>query len=152
MDDLITWLKVQLDEDERVAKATTGGGLRWFANGPNDIRTMPEGHRSELDTGEPFWFQVASKAWRTEPERGEDFEHIVRHGPARVLRDVKAKRELLELHPCAGADIGEPFCATCTPDDDLYSEGLANRWPCRTLRLLAAGYDTEPGYQEAWRP
>jgi hypothetical protein len=28
---------------------------------------------------------------------GEDFDHILRHGPARVLRDVAADRKLIEL-------------------------------------------------------
>jgi hypothetical protein len=47
--------------------------------------------------------------------------HIIRHDPARVLTDVQAKRQIIDLH----ADH-EGACAGCGGD-----------WPCLTLQLLA---------------
>lgn len=81
---------------------------------------------------------------------GGERDHIVRHDPARVLRDVEAQRALLELHHAelievVNADHEErsgDWCAEC--DGETF--------PCRTLRLLASAYADHPDYNEAWRP
>jgi hypothetical protein len=67
--------------------------------------------------------------------------HIARHDPARVLAEVEAKRQVIELH-------GEPdenyCCPICQPEPGFY-------FPCRTLCLLALPYADHPDYDEAWR-
>jgi hypothetical protein len=79
MDDLITWLRAQLDDDERVARATSDG--RWFSA---DIL------RVNL---------AASQG---------DAEHIARWDPARVLRKVAAERRILDEHPTMVYTDGQP--------------------------------------------
>jgi hypothetical protein len=80
-----------------------------------------------------------------------DAAHIAAHDPARVLREVEAKRGLLALHSPSefGTWVGDdddqmPACSTCG--------NLTARFPCKTLRLLASMHEGRPGYQEAWRP
>lgn len=76
--------------------------------------------------------------------------HIARHDPARVLREVDAKRQLLALHAVdyrerperVLGEVDDPFCAEC----------VGERYPCATIRLLALPYVDRPGYREEWRP
>lgn len=66
---------------------------------------------------------------------------------SRLLREVEAKRQLLDEHPSINvSDLGSD-CGTCYRDD-----GINAHWPCRTLRLLALPYADRPGYRDAWRP
>lgn len=76
--------------------------------------------------------------------------HIVRHDPARVLRDIKAKRLIVEEHapvPALGAGLG---CEICVATPSWGPEVVSG--PCTTLRLLASVYSDHPDYREAWRP
>lgn len=133
MNDLVRWLGEQLDED--AARATAAGGDAW----------RRQEHPSETvaiydSKGEPVVYDEGSP---TEEQQA----HIVRHDPARVLREIDAKRQLLDEHPSVnGSDLGSD-CGTCYRGD-----GVNARWPCRTLRLLAMPYADRAGYQESWRP
>lgn len=65
---------------------------------------------------------------------------------ARVLREIDAKRQLVEQHrPVGYGDVCLSYCRTRTPSQP-------QAWPCLTLRLLALPYADRPGYQESWRP
>lgn len=70
--------------------------------------------------------------------------HIARHDPARVLREVEAKRRILEHHSEStlpnGIHLGT--CMTC------------DNWemPCPTLRLLADPYSDHPDFRSEWAP
>lgn len=78
-------------------------------------------------------------------------QHIVRHDPARVLREVNAKRRLLDEHP----NVNDGSCGTCvTPQWGYPTRGGSSpqAYPCTTLRLLALSYADHPDYQECWRP
>jgi hypothetical protein len=78
--------------------------------------------------------------------------------PARVLREVEAKRAIVDLHQLETAylesrdddyrpiKIPEVQCYICGWVSDL--EG----WACQTLRALAAVYRDHPDYDPAWRP
>jgi hypothetical protein len=68
---------------------------------------------------------------------GDRLEHIARHDPARVLAEVAAKRQIVELHFLRSSG------RLCNEDDDL--------WPCETLRLLARPYVDHPDYRHEWR-
>jgi len=63
-------------------------------------------------------------------------DHMTRWDPARVLREVAAKRRILELG----------ICCACAVE----------KQPCdhrdATLRLLAFPYSTHPDYRQEWRP
>lgn len=80
-DDLITWLRAQLDADERVARAATPGPWVWLAG-----RVFQEHGDDRIVV--PTVNDLAV----VEPE---DLAHIARHDPARVLAEVQAKRRLV---------------------------------------------------------
>ncbi len=66
--------------------------------------------------------------------------HIARHDPARVLREVEAKRRLLEQFRLRGDSVR----AVVRPVTGGVWDDL--------LRLLALPYDGHPDYREEWRP
>jgi hypothetical protein len=111
MGELVEWLRAQLDEDERIAWDACGPGNRWYA----------------AERGGPI---------RTQEDR--DAAHVEAWEPARVLREIDAKRRLLALHTEGASEL---FCAHCEHEP-----------PCPTLRLLALPYANRPGYREEWRP
>lgn len=69
--------------------------------------------------------------------------------PSRVLREVAAKRELLELHYDGNPGPGDiHYCGTC---HDYYMH-QAEDWPCETVRVLASAFSDHPDFNEEWRP
>lgn len=74
--------------------------------------------------------------------------------PARVLREVEAKRAILGWHHPEWGDYvdGDGIeratheCAECEPP------GTPDNWPCRTVRALAAIWRDHPGYRPEWKP
>ena len=87
-DDLIAFLHARLDEDEAAAQAAAhadgkyGGRAHWSALG----------HGIAADAADPGWgiFDLSPFA-----DAEEVCAHIARHDPARVLREVGAKRAIL---------------------------------------------------------
>jgi hypothetical protein len=69
----------------------------------------------------------------------EEAEHIARHDPARVLRDIEAKREVVRL-----AERARDYHETFTDGFAAAMEGA--------LRLFALSFADHPGYREEWRP
>lgn len=153
MDDLAQWLGEQYDEDERIARAAGGDAWR-RQDHPSDTVAVYDAQ------GEPV---VYDEGWPTVEQQA----HIVEWDPARVLREIDAKRELLadvlsEPHfrsaddhwntcPAVVDEDGVPVCL-----DESRAPG-----PCdcgrdarvgRRLRLLALPYVDRPGFREGWRP
>lgn len=112
MVDLVRWLGEQLDEDERIARRA-GDSFRQI--GETGVIVATEGDRAE-ECASANWAGVA--------------EHIVEHDPARVLREIDAKRRILNT---------------------LREEG-GDRMFADIFRLLALPYAERPGYLESWRP
>lgn len=149
MDDLVQWLRAQLDEDERTARAATPGP--WWHN-PGKQWLGPEAfEKYDLREGEefvgyggphPFTGAVASTGPASNAQGMMDAAHIARHDPARVLSEIDAKRRLLALHARAHHQ--------CVTEDGPTQWHAAD--PCTTLRLLALPYADRPGYREEWRP
>lgn len=109
-DDLVAFLRDQLDEDERIARAAN---------------TSPE-----MVTGIPRSYAEAPVVL-----------HIARFAdPARVLREIDAKRRLLYQFEQRGNSVR----ATA----GLWDGGV---WD-DMLRLLALPYADRPGYRKEWRP
>ncbi|MFD6280727.1 DUF6221 family protein [Streptomyces sp. NPDC060209] len=117
--DLAAFLHARLDEQKAAALAAGGTGADWQALGtgvystpldedaPPDVTTGPEVGGSDED---------AARA-----------EHVALHDPARTLKEVEAKRQLIVfLRP-----------------DEVYG---------RSLRLLAAVYSDHPEYRPEWAP
>lgn len=154
MDDLVTWLGEQLDEDERIAKAATPGP--WWHN-PGKQWLNPEAfEKYDLRQGEefvgyggphPFTGAVASTGPASDAQGMKDATFIAAHDPARALREIDAKRQLLDLHaPGEMEYVDGDVCMAC----DV--RGEKPFYPCKTLRLLALPYADRTGYREEWRP
>ncbi|MFC9247766.1 DUF6221 family protein [Streptomyces sp. NPDC057136] len=133
MDDLVQFLRDRLDEGEAVARAATQGDWVWS----REFVTPPGYHHRTIGPLEPG-----------------DAAHIARHDPARVLREVEAKREILRWHSTPHTVV-DGFCADeggpCTHRGEAECT-LCGGTGCPTLRLLALPYADHPDYQETWRP
>jgi hypothetical protein len=111
MDDLVTWLRAQIDEDERIARPLAERPWTWL---PDEVmRDMSE--------------------------------HIVRHDPARVLREIEAKRRILDVVLPKVAEL-QGAC------DDEWGARLEPDGDDMLLRTLALPYADRAGYREEWRP
>jgi hypothetical protein len=104
MSDLVEFLRARLDEDEQVARPSLGAE-RWS---PEAINMYAPG----LGAG--------------------TLAHIARHDPARVLREVEAKRQLI-------AHLIE------------FMEGDYAPWNEDALKIIALPYADHPSYREEWR-
>jgi len=79
--------------------------------------------------------------------------HIARHDPARVLEEVKAKRDILAVAAWAEkiADINEPV--DFERPEEIHSSGYRlGQWHGykAVLHALAAPYSQHPDYQQEW--
>jgi len=115
--DLVAFLKARLDEDEAAANAAWGVEWDWR------YIARPFGERPSI----------------------AHTVHIARHDPARVLREVEARRGIIREH-----EIRDGRCRVCTAIHD----GRATRFraPCPTLLFLAAVFSDHPDYRQEWKP
>lgn len=154
MDDPVVWLGQQLDDDERWALAANqpypyakppavapAGGVHWRWVAGEDWHTVtPDpvvdefvadpGYSCNLATVEE-WPSGHHSVPRTYANDIIEMDsaaagHIALHDPARVLREVEAKRLLLALH--RGCDAR-----------------------CYVVKVLALPYMDRPGYRDEWR-
>ncbi|TBL44259.1 hypothetical protein EYA84_02115 [Verrucosispora sp. SN26_14.1] len=136
MDDLVTWLRAQLDEDERVATAARQAAPGAWVSMYRDVHAIDS--------------QAGSTSRVLTADTGVLAVHAARQDPARVLRRVTAQRRILDLH------TGAHECSTLVyrqgvPEVDAFSYVLETEH-CTTVLLLAAEYADQPGYQPEWRP
>lgn len=132
MNDLMAWLTAQLDEDEQIARAVEDRSApwdgQWMADGNSAVRTV-NGH-------------VLFYRHGPDPLKPGLADHVAAHDPARVLREIDAKRRIVALH--------------ARPHHQCVTENGPTQWhaadPCATLRLIALPYTDRPGYQDGWRP
>lgn len=130
MDDLVRWLGEQLDEDERIARRA-GDSFRQI--GETGVIVATEGDRAE-ECASANWTGIA--------------EHIVQHDPARVLREIDAKRRILRA--LENAEVSLRNTVPRREPHELMT-GATNSLRA-IVRTLAAVYADRPGYSEAWRP
>lgn len=163
MVELVEFLKDRYDEEAAVARAAIDvvgpilGAGRWRYT------------KSNADEGGRYWSITTTAPDSTVPMPTVELvgsgmsgggvheeavaEHIVRHDPVRVLREVEAKRRLLDEHKPdrpKGRPNMERHCLTCTTAQGW--DETASEANCLTLRLLALPYADRPGYREDWRP
>lgn len=120
MDDMVTFLRARLDEDEAVAKtAAEVAGPVW----------VPV--EEEFGTFHPMGLEEKVSRWAYDSE--EKATHIARHDPARVLRDVESKRQIMELME---GDLRDEY---------PWSAG-------QVLAYLALPYSDHPDYRQDWKP
>jgi hypothetical protein len=115
MDELARWIGEQLDADAAMVEQNRDG--RGLSEGFPDYRTYSDEDTAAAD------------------------EYIEHFGPARMLREIEAKRQIIDEHDTEAWKIGDPV------RDCQWTER-----PCRTLRLLALPYTDRPGFREEWRP
>ena len=153
-DDLIHFLRAQLDEDERIARrACEYAEAEWRLDedGETILWWPPEPLIAERER--EHGLTVVSDRWRgqTIASGGERIApHIAEYDPARVLREIDAKRRITQCHEPWKASNGDTICGRCGRE---HIDGRAGgHFPCQTLRLLALPYADRPGYREEWRP
>ena len=147
MDDLVRWLGAQLDEDERVARrAFEYASPVWHLDddtGETVLWWPPEPHVAENER--KHGLPVTADVWRgmTIDAGGAGIApHIAVWDPARVLREIDAKRQLLARYEeLRAASKKEGLIGDVTEE---YQDFL--------LRLLALPYADKPGYREEWAP
>jgi hypothetical protein len=157
---LRAFIEARLAEDELWALAasatrdgkTQPGGVHWtWATGDNWDPVQPDPLQPYMGGYDGQWSQAVTlrsvEEWDTsvgpmplhiadsEELRTADGAHIVRHDPARVLREVAAKRARIELAEQIGAERGHPF------------------WPYageQLLKLEAASWSDHPDFRTEW--
>ena len=125
--ELIGFIKARLDEDEQAAlTAQDDFGAVW---------TVDEAMGSvRSDTGADVLDEPATPR-----------AHIARHDPARVLREIDAKRRILARHTNCGTGIGYCDDGGHAWDDEDGPRG------CADLADLARPYSDHPQFREEWR-
>ncbi|WP_405461626.1 DUF6221 family protein [Streptomyces sp. NBC_00101] len=126
---LVQFLRARLDEDEAAARAAD----------------------DELSN-------VFTRIEVFDAEMAADERHIMQHRPAQVLREVEAKRRIVDAHgpdhECisltgsgdASVVDGKPWALW-----ELEHTGDAEQ-PCFILRCLALPHADHPAYLPEWRP
>lgn len=133
MDDLVTWLRAQLDEDERVARSATSAP--WTAKRAD--RSVYAQETSVVMGGhDGGWYVVPCDMESGEGAESGDAQHIARWDPARVLAEVEAKRRILGLWS-DGADF---------PDFSGGYQAAAED----AISAMAQPYAGREGWREEW--
>lgn len=122
MSDLVTWLRAQLDEDERVAQAALDLDREVYPPPRFSVRYEWARHTRHASGGWGVGYAAGAPS------------------PAPVLRQVDAMRAIVRLHQPEPGQHPD-FCG-----HDL------REMPCPTLRALALPYADRPGYRDEWRP
>ncbi|WP_277345176.1 DUF6221 family protein [Rhodococcoides fascians] len=138
------FLKARLDEDEQVAMTAANGKPenygRWDYGG-GDYHAPGRGEVYAPDASGPdstgfmdYHYVTCDSEGLLPAVETEQATHIVRHDPARVLREVAAKRRLI-------ADFADQSCLMCSSmsGGDVLSDNV--------LRTLASAYRDHPEYE-----
>lgn len=163
--DIVEFIQARLSEDWHLARqaAWYGENAAWIYLAWHDTASGPECGLVISDR------HVGVGLFKDDPLRPAEAEHIARHDPARVLREVEAERALLDdllaephrladdwytcraydpqrLHEDREDGTLPPLLpgATCTCGRDAALD--------RRLRLLATTWSDHPDYREEWRP
>jgi hypothetical protein len=129
MDDLVTWLRAQLDDHERVARAASPGP--WRPNAEHDEVLAVD------DITVADGFALSGNQLRA------TVDYITRWDPARVLAKVAADRRILDEYD----RVMGSFRAYLVPGNAMAMATVQD-----IVRLLALPYADRPGYRAEWRP
>jgi hypothetical protein len=133
--ELIEFLRARFDEDAQVASAATWcpGASRWSAH-----------HREEYDGRWVIVDSLDDRVIEVDTEASDDAcvaAHIARHDPARVLRDLEAKRRIVAEYERYAAERRRAM-GGWDPQSEVSP----------ILAALAAVYAEHEDYRENWRP
>jgi len=132
----VAFLRARLDEDEGAAKLATKGP--WTASGDGYVLGVA-GRPGDAQV--PAVVSAQTQQWNS--------GHIARHDPARVLREVRAKRRILFLLEAAQKK------ADAMPGDGSLEHAVTKTTVTFLLTVaqtMATAYDDHPGYDRAWDP
>lgn len=153
MTDLIEFLKARLASDENIARASGGVGT-WTAREAD--RTYDGLRQFDLMDDRYPAGRITGSARSN---------HITRHDPARILREVEAKRAILDKIAGWTHAVVEDCWYTCEAATDAHDGGSScvdedgQLGPCTCgldarrevlLRHLAAPYSDHPDFDPAW--
>lgn len=151
--DIIEFLNARLNEDEQAARAAIdpnrpGTHWHWVTNANDtpvavgDLAEAQQHQQVSLRTleGSPSSVgplpAVVLHGEEVHPGAGD---HIARHDPDRVFREIEAKRGILaDHHPVDPCDAHDP--------------GTGLTVPCATLRWLVSVYSDHPDCAPEWVP
>ncbi|MBZ6250542.1 hypothetical protein KVH27_19440 [Streptomyces olivaceus] len=133
MGDLVQWLRAQLDDDAEAAQRAFSGQLD-PENGWGAYR--PEGQRHTTITPHVGMIHEAVQA-----------DHVIAWNPARALREIDAKRQIVALCEPPLVDVTGPG-----DTERSFMPGEGPPWGMDVLKLLALPYADRPSYRDEWRP
>lgn len=149
MDELARWYGEQLDEDEQIARGADPGPWKSDSLGRHDQSAIKLGAPTSL-----IQFDGSRAA--------ANGMHVARHDPARVLREIDAKRQVITSHAELVEKVTELSAIrgrlsaqgrnTVMTDGELESAIHQRDALLGVLRLLALPHADRPGYREEWRP
>lgn len=138
MNDLITWLRGVLDDDEQAAQSATPG--HWGAQPGPTQSVFSDEWEVVTDAHEPSHsdhYVVFTGYEGGGATSEQNAVHIARHDPAAVLSDIAAKRTILDAYT--------------TRANIAARSGAKHRDPLGfVVRTLASAYRHRPGWQDAW--
>jgi Family of unknown function (DUF6221) len=132
VDDLIAFATARLDEYEAAAKAAASVAGPGWHHGHFD-------HMGSRPTAMIFSAAGSPLADMLHYDDEEMAPFIVRHDPARVLREVEAKRAIVSR------------CAEAIRDQGIWGEDGQAALAEDVLRHLAAIYSDHPDYRQEWK-
>lgn len=129
---IVEFLEARIAEDEAVAKNVASAG-EWTSGSTYGMFVSVEARCGTVVSGE----------W----ER-QDANHIARHDPARVLREIAAKRAVM-----IAADDATSYDMTVEGDRGVGSRNMIEDPYVGDviLRALASAYSDHPDFNEEWR-
>jgi hypothetical protein len=134
-DALVAFLREQIDEDERVARAAHPGPWAIRTGGLVYVVTGYPGTRPgkmDFEIGQPDVVAMFAATMGRHEDEVANADHIALHDPARVLREVQAKRRIVDYVECELADDAE------------------QQMPQEIARWLALPHSDRPGYLPEW--
>ncbi|MFI2562993.1 DUF6221 family protein [Paenarthrobacter sp. NPDC018779] len=138
MTSIIEFLEARIAEDEAAARACDVPA--WSIRDEPDEHLWVEG--LSIHAADSNWDACIAVA---------DARHAVRHNPARVLAECAAKRAIMREHEL---DLGmrEPYCDSCAEwwMSELGEGPPMVKYPCPTVKAVAAVYKDHPDYQQEW--
>jgi Family of unknown function (DUF6221) len=142
---LAGFLAARLDEDEGAARSAGAG--TWSAAG-GDL----------YDGTDPHTRNAIGETWEWERDYGEwpaAAAHIARHDPARVLREIEAKRAILAAYVAAkaaapSADHRKPMSYWYELEEGI-KVGIADGLEI-AVKHDAAVWSDHPDYRAEWKP
>jgi hypothetical protein len=127
------FLEARIAEDEEVARALVS-----LSDSPGEWRMMAGGG---IAAGS---YELLSR-YSADQLTSWHLRHIVRHDPARVLRDVEAKRRLLAQHQAVCDEVRSPKSAEHRMNARARQFALDE-----VLATLALPYSDHPDYNPSW--